>query len=151
MFCYQSWLPRMLSIQVMCMLFSTYHKAPWKGLIVHRNKTDHLLPLAGWSRNGEWVLMDSVSFWGDESVLELDELVIVQHCECMKWHWFHTSKQINWWVWYVNFNTVIFLKKGLKSNRRGYHGGSVVKNPPANAEDTGSIPGPGRSHILWGN
>ena len=30
--------------------------------------------------------MDSVSFWGDESVLELDELVIVQHCECMKWH-----------------------------------------------------------------
>ena len=25
--------------------------------------------------------------------------------------------------------------------------GSVTKNPPANAGDTGSIPGPGRSHI----
>ena len=25
--------------------------------------------------------------------------------------------------------------------------GSVVKNPPAGAEDTGSIPGPGRSHM----
>ena len=28
--------------------------------------------------------------------------------------------------------------------------GSVVKKPPAGAEDTGSIPGPGRSHMLWG-
>ena len=29
----------------------------------------------------------------------------------------------------------------------GFPGGAVVKNPPANAEDTGSSPGPGRSHI----
>ena len=28
-------------------------------------------------------------------------------------------------------------------------GGPAVKNPPANAGDTGSIPGPGRSHMLW--
>ena len=27
----------------------------------------------------------------------------------------------------------------------GFHGGSVVKNPPAKREDTGSIPGSGRS------
>ena len=27
----------------------------------------------------------------------------------------------------------------------------VVKNPPVNARDTGSIPGPGRSHMSWGN
>ena len=27
----------------------------------------------------------------------------------------------------------------------GFPGGSVVKNPPANAGDAGSIPGPGRS------
>ena len=27
----------------------------------------------------------------------------------------------------------------------------VVKNPPANAEDTGSTPGPGRSHMPRGN
>ena len=26
-------------------------------------------------------------------------------------------------------------------------GGAVVKNPPANAGDTDSIPGPGRSHM----
>ena len=32
-----------------------------------------------------------------------------------------------------------------------FPGGAVVKNPPANAGDTGSIPGRGRSHMLWGN
>ena len=29
----------------------------------------------------------------------------------------------------------------------GFPGGAVVKNPPANAGDTGSSPGPGRSHM----
>ena len=33
----------------------------------------------------------------------------------------------------------------------GFPGGAVVKNPPANAEDTGSSPGPGRSHMPWSN
>ena len=32
-----------------------------------------------------------------------------------------------------------------------FPGGAVVKNLPANAGDTGSIPGPGRSHMLWSN
>ena len=30
-----------------------------------------------------------------------------------------------------------------------FPGDAVVKNPPSNAGDTGSIPGPGRSHITW--
>ena len=30
-------------------------------------------------------------------------------------------------------------------------GGSVVKNPSANAGDTGSVPGPGGSHMPWSN
>ena len=34
---------------------------------------------------------------------------------------------------------------------RDFPGGAVVKNPPANAGDMGSIPGPGRSHMLWSN
>ena len=29
--------------------------------------------------------------------------------------------------------------------------GAVVKNPPANAGDTGSSPGPGRPHMPWSN
>ena len=33
----------------------------------------------------------------------------------------------------------------------GFPGGAVVKNPPANAGDMGSSPGPGRSHVLRSN
>ena len=32
-----------------------------------------------------------------------------------------------------------------------FPGGAVVKSLPANSGDMGSIPGPGRSHILWSN
>ena len=32
-----------------------------------------------------------------------------------------------------------------------FPGGAVVKNPPANAGDTGLSPGPGRSHVPRGN
>ena len=34
-----------------------------------------------------------------------------------------------------------------KLRPRDFPGGPVVKNPPANAGDTGSIPGLGRSHM----
>ena len=33
----------------------------------------------------------------------------------------------------------------------GFPGGAVVKNPPANAGDMGSSPGPGGSHMLRSN
>ena len=32
-----------------------------------------------------------------------------------------------------------------------FPGGTVNKNPPASAGDTGLIPGPGRCHMPWGN
>ena len=35
----------------------------------------------------------------------------------------------------------------LRGNYRDFLGGAVVKNLPANAGDTGSSPGPGRSHV----
>ena len=38
----------------------------------------------------------------------------------------------------------------LKQNR-DFPGGTVVKNPPANAGDTGSSPGLVRSHMPWSN
>ena len=34
---------------------------------------------------------------------------------------------------------------------QGFPGGTVVKNPPAHAEDTGLSPGPGRSHMPQSN
>ena len=36
----------------------------------------------------------------------------------------------------------------FKISTQDFPGGAVVKNPPANAGDTGSSPGPGRSHML---
>ena len=38
-----------------------------------------------------------------------------------------------------------------KTQPRDFPGGAVVKNPPANAGDTGSIPGSGRSHMPQSN
>ena len=34
--------------------------------------------------------------------------------------------------------------------QRDFPGGAVVENPSANVGDTGSSPGPGRSHMLRG-
>ena len=34
---------------------------------------------------------------------------------------------------------------------KDFPGGAVVKNPPASAGDTGSSPGPGRSHMPRSN
>ena len=35
----------------------------------------------------------------------------------------------------------------VKNKMEGFHGGSMVKNPPANAGDMGLIPHPGRYHM----
>ena len=42
-------------------------------------------------------------------------------------------------------------KSESKAICMGFPGGAVVKNPPANAEDMGSSPGPGRSHMPRSN
>ena len=39
----------------------------------------------------------------------------------------------------------------LKNKNRGFPGGAVVENLPADAGDTGLSPGLGRSHMPWSN
>ena len=48
---------------------------------------------------------------------------------------------------------LILLKYSLPSEigSLDFPGGTVVKNPPANAGDTGFSPGPGRSHMPRNN
>ena len=46
--------------------------------------------------------------------------------------------------WLIGFKTD-------QSAMWGFPGGAVVENPPANAGDTGSSPGPGRSHMPRSN
>ena len=44
------------------------------------------------------------------------------------------------------------IEKKKKNHRQDFPGGGPgIKNPPANARDMGSIPGPGRFHIPWSN
>ena len=40
------------------------------------------------------------------------------------------------------------MRLAFKNDPQGFPGGPRVKNPPANAGDMSSIPGPGRFHIL---
>ena len=59
--------------------------------------------------------------------------------------WIHSS------AW-VNLIGVQLNQRSQTQNRMwGFPGGAVVKNPPANAGDTGLSPGLGRSHMLWSN
>ena len=56
-------------------------------------------------------------------------------------------------IWY---HLYVESKKQNKQNKQnpnlqGFPGGAVVENPPANAGDTGSNPGPGRSHMPLSN
>ena len=44
-----------------------------------------------------------------------------------------------------------FISEIYKELIQGFPGGAVVKNLPANAEDTGSSPGLGRSHMPRSN
>ena len=43
------------------------------------------------------------------------------------------------------------LASSKKNINQGFPGGAVVENPPANAGDAGSSPGPGRSHMPRSN
>ena len=43
------------------------------------------------------------------------------------------------------------LEVSIKSMRQGFPSGTVVESLPANAGDTGSSPGPGRSHMPRSN
>ena len=52
---------------------------------------------------------------------------------------------------YIYIHTHIYTNIHYKYTHRDLPGGAVVKNPPANAGDTGSSPGPGRSHMPRSN
>ena len=54
-------------------------------------------------------------------------------------HGFELSRSI-----YTIYMGILFNKY-----TKGFPGGAVVRNPPANARDMDLSPGPGRSHMLW--
>ena len=62
---------------------------------------------------------------------------------------FPAKKKINWEMQLLSSNIVYSVHKILLF--RGFPGGAVVGNLPANAGDTGSSPGLGRSHVPQSN
>ena len=50
-----------------------------------------------------------------------------------------------------NISNKIDSKFLIRNHGEGFPHGTVVKNPPVNAGDTGSSPGPGRSHMPRSN
>ena len=69
---------------------------------------------------------------------------------------FQTTGEKTQWVQWVqerlqHLVSTSFLFFKFKKHVQGFPGGAVVKNPPANARDTGSSPGPGRSHMPRSN
>ena len=52
----------------------------------------------------------------------------------------------------IYYMAIIFMTIVFKEFWGGeFPGGTVVKNPPANAGDVGLSSGPGRSHMPWSN
>ena len=52
---------------------------------------------------------------------------------------------------HLNFFIFLCIERLSKSNIEDFPGGPLVKNPPANGEDMGLIPGPARFHMLQGD
>ena len=57
---------------------------------------------------------------------------------------------MTWEEWFSKQNLTLGIEK-KKDRVVGFAGGAVVKNPPANAGDTGSSPGLGRCHMPQSN
>ena len=57
----------------------------------------------------------------------------------------HTKKLLGDKLWGTQATRYYSAIK--RNETRDFPGGSADKNPPANAGDTGLIPGPGRSHM----
>ena len=51
----------------------------------------------------------------------------------------------------IGEKSFLVQNQSVKNGRGGFPGGAVVENLPANAGDTGSSPGLGRSHMPWSN
>ena len=64
-----------------------------------------------------------------------------------KQHFLFGNEMVERKVLYQISKCQSILTQKKKKMKTSFAGGSVVKKPPSNAEDTGLIPDPGRSHI----
>ena len=75
------------------------------------------------------------------------EVVAAQPCECSKRLWIAHFQKLN--LCFVSFISI--CKNSCLNREAGLPGGAVVESLPANAGDTGSSPGLGRSRVPRSN
>ena len=78
-------------------------------------------------------------------------LTVICHISCLQKSLTTKSKSLLLILYLINLFISFIELIAIKTILPGFPGGLVVKNLPANAEDLGSIPGPGRSHMPQGN
>ena len=94
-----------------------------------------------------WLMNTPHSSWEEQF---FSKQKLKQQPEFGKVHVVKCGKLIIFITWFYE-NPSNMKGKELKRYYRGFPGGTVVKNPPANAGDTGLSPGPGRSHMPRSN
>ena len=110
--------------------FSHVHLDVIKACLILFIKTELLIFLGQFSWTQQMITSPLFSYWGQTS--KLDSFLFV----------YPTS-----YSWTCHFsNTLKYIQTS-----EGFPGGSVLKNPPANAGDTGLIPDPGGSHMPRSN
>ena len=121
----------------------THLKRPW---CWERLKTEEVdRGWDGWMASPiwwTWVWASSRSWWQTRKpgVLQCMELQGVGHNWGTEPDWTKTKIP-------ASIKLTFWEKKHQNRNVKGFPGGSEVKNPPPTAEDMGSNPGPGRSHL----
>ena len=76
---------------------------------------------------------------------------VICHISCLQKSSLATkSKSLLLILYLINLFISFIELIAIKTILPGFPGGLVVKNLPANAEDLGLIPGPGRSHMPQG-
>ena len=79
-----------------------------------------------------------------------EELHVIQICRVTEVFWWWKSNLPMKRVYNSSKQSQIMFEGAERESMLGLSG-PVVENPLANAGDMGSIPGLGRSHMLWGN
>ena len=112
-----------------------------------------------------WQLTSSVSAWASKGVVRTvvncgtEEHVPFDDTSpaVAKSSYFSEVGDLDFYMNLLNFILWLLIQillrrcVGQKTCVLDFPGGAVVKNPPANAGDMGSIPGPGRSHMPRSN
>ena len=67
------------------------------------------------------------------------------------WRNKHRNRNIVLYTGNIQCHKPTLPQQKINLKKEGFPDSTVVKNPPANAGDTGLSPGPGISHMPWSN